>query len=402
VQAPMGDRSAGRRDEGSWRSPGEARPCCRVPIRARCCQARGAIQELPARRNDRWRRGFGEPFGVRPRPGRPERRAAFDGSAARAEHRVAWSVSRGGARGRRQPNFAELVRRSPAFREPAARSLIAAMDCALHLPYRASPCTFPIVLRPARGEPPCRGPPFPPSTTVTRSIHGDHGPSRRGLRTRRQGGRSRVGPARDRVDPRHHPRPRPRRPAHVALRERGGRAVRREAAVARHDLQERGRTHRPRWRQVGHHRRSEEDQVGGALPRDGPLPRAHRRALHHRRGRRHLARRIIEYRPSCATKYVSGLSRGIQGRQLADPSPGTPPTACYLRHQGRRTRPRVRRRRLSRGAARSPSRASGRVGSDLVRRPRTPAGADGSRSPTATSRADAAAASTTTACHRRR
>ncbi len=83
------------------------------------------------------------------------------------------------------------------------------------------------------------------------------------------------------------PRPRSRRLPDVALRQRGGGADRRPAPLQRDDLQSRLGGPRLRRRQVGDPGRSPARQERGPVPGDGPLRRLPRRALHHRRGRRH-------------------------------------------------------------------------------------------------------------------
>ena len=124
-------------------------------------------------------------------------------------------------------------------------------------------------------------------------------------------------------------RPVPRRDAPVAVRERGGRARGRAAAVARDDLQVGGRPHRPRRRQVGRRRRPERE-VGGTLRGHGSVRRRLRRRVHHRRGRERG-----DTRPACGAAIDRARDRAHRrGGRRWQPARG----------DGARCLPRARRR----------------------------------------------------------
>ena len=139
----------------------------------------------------------------------------------------------------------------------------------------------------------------------------------------------------DRRLARHHARAGDRRLSHVAVCDRGRRGHRRAAARQGHDLQGRDGGPAVRRRQDGDHRRSQDRQVRGAVPRARPRDRHARRPLLHRRGRRHRPRghglRRARRPATCwAARAAAAAATRRRSRRAASGSGSAPPsgTSC--------------------------------------------------------------------------
>ena len=191
-------------------------------------------------------------------------------------------------------------------------------------------------------------------------------------------------PAVDHRRAQHGARPRAGRHPYVAVRVARGRAHRRAAAVAGHDLQEfAGRAAAGR-RQDGRDRRLPHPEDAGTVPRAGTRDRLAGRALPGRRGRRHDHRGRDRGGPRDALHHRSPPRRRRIGRSLADDRLGRVRGDARGVARGR-PRPQLR-RRLSGGAGSRPRRsdpdpspAGSRCERDRGRHPRRPGGGPAGR-----------------------